>query len=313
MAQLAGVSFHKLGKLHYYPGDGFLLETGSEVLAETERGIEYGEVKILRTVEGSLADFAGPFRITRVATEGDRRTMEARTRLAEEGLQYCQERADALFLPMKLVDAEAAWDGQQLTFYFVAEARVDFRQLVKEVAARFKMRVHLHQVGTRDHARALGGYGPCGRPLCCTTFLRDFAPVSMKMAKDQSLYLNPSKFSGVCGKLMCCLRYEHEVYLEAKDEMPPLGSTVNLASGDRGMVSELNIFKKTVTVVVRSEEFTRSVTVPVEETSAARACGDCGSVGGGCSSGNCASGNCGSTTPPEKPLIPLQRWTRNLA
>lgn len=311
MPLLAGITFRQVGKLHYYPADGFLMEVGTTVVAETEFGQEYGEVKILRTVEGRVSDIPHLYRIVRVATESDKRSMESRHRQAEEGMRYCQERVDALHLPMKLVEAETSWDGQQMTFYFVAESRVDFRQLVKEVAAKLKMRIHLHQVGARDHAKALGGYGPCGRPLCCTTFLRDFAPVSMKMAKDQSLYLNPSKFSGVCGKLMCCLRYEHDIYLESREDMPSVGMTVSLPSGERGAVTEINIFKKTVTVLIRTEELTRSVTVPATDTTVARACGDCGSIGGGCASGNCSSGSCGVSTPPESnptKLIPLEQW-----
>jgi cell fate regulator YaaT (PSP1 superfamily) len=211
------------------------------------------------------------------------------------------------------VEGEASLDGQQITFYFVADTRVDFRQLVKEVASRLRMRVHLHQVGSRDHARALGGYGPCGRPLCCTTFLRDFAPVSMKMAKDQSLYLNPSKFSGVCGKLMCCLRYEHDVYMEARDRLPSPGMTVTLPTGERGVVDDVNILRETVLVVIRTEEETRLLNVPARDVQIARACGDCGSAGGGCG-GSCGSGEgagCNVPAKAEPQVIQLQRWQRN--
>jgi cell fate regulator YaaT (PSP1 superfamily) len=153
MPLLAGITFRQVGKLHYYPADGFLMEVGTCVVAETEFGQEYGEVKILRTVEGRVSDIPHLYRIVRVATESDKRTMETRLKQADEGMRYCQERVDALYLPMKLVEAETSWDGQQMTFYFVAEARVDFRQLVKEVAAKLKMRIHLHQVGARDHAK----------------------------------------------------------------------------------------------------------------------------------------------------------------
>jgi cell fate regulator YaaT (PSP1 superfamily) len=315
MANLAGVTFRKLGKLHYYPADGHTLEVGSRVICETERGQECGEVKILRSVAGSTADIEKTYRLLRLASENDVLTTESRQQQADEAMRQCQERADALFLPMKIVEAEASFDGQQVTFYFVADARVDFRQLVKEVASRLRMRVHLHQVGSRDHARALGGYGPCGRPLCCTTFLRDFAPVSMKMAKDQSLYLNPSKFSGVCGKLMCCLRYEHDVYMEAKDRLPSEGMTVTLPSGERGVIRDVNILKEAVTVVIRTEEDTRIVTVAAAEVTIARACGDCGAAGGGCG-GSCGSGSgAGCNTPakavPTPTYIQLERWQRN--
>jgi cell fate regulator YaaT (PSP1 superfamily) len=213
---------------------------------------------------------------------------------------------------MKVVDSEVSFDGQQVTFYFVADVRVDFRQLVKEVAGKMKMRVHLHQVGSRDHAKALGGYGPCGRPLCCTTFLRDFAPVSMKMAKDQSLYLNPSKFSGVCGKLMCCLRYEHDVYLEARDRLPPVGISVSTPDGERGVITEVNIFKEKVTVMIRDDEGTRILTLPATDVTVARACGDCGSAGGGCGGSCGTSGGCGTPAKVEqKPIALEMRWRQN--
>jgi cell fate regulator YaaT (PSP1 superfamily) len=312
MALLAGVTFRKIGKLHYYAADDLPLEVGSPVVAETENGTECGEVKILREVEGNASDRETPFRLLRIATEKDLRTLDQRQRQAADGLTLCQERADTLRMEMKIVEAEVTLEGHQITFYFVAESRVDFRQLVKEVAAKLRMRVHLHQVGSRDHAKALGGYGPCGRPLCCTTFLREFAPVSMKMAKDQSLYLNPSKFSGVCGKLMCCLRYEHDIYLEAKSRLPSVDTTVTLPSGERGVITEVNIFKETVSVLVRDEEATRTVTLRATEVTIARACGDCGAAGGGCG-GSCGSGGCGTPAKVEAKPIQLERWRRNWA
>lgn len=312
---LAGVTFRKIGKLHYYDARAFQSEiaVGTFVIAETEQGLEGGEIKILRPVQ-SLPPGETPetqFHLVRVASPTDRETLQKRQTEAVEHLRYCQERADALGLPMRVVDCEAALDGQQVTFYFVAEVRVDFRLLVKEVAGKLRMRVHLHQVGSRDHAKALGGYGPCGRPLCCTTFLRDFAPVSMKMAKDQSLYLNPSKFSGVCGKLMCCLRYEHEVYMEAKDRLPPEGVTVALPSGEKGVITEVNIFRETVKVVLRTDDGTRYVTVPAADVTVARACGDCGTAGGGCGSGACGSeGGCGVAAKKEAAFIQLEVRSR---
>ena len=314
MSLLAAISFRKVGKLSYYPADGLGLEVGSRVVAETERGHECGEVKILRDVQGVPEEMESSYRVVRLATDEDLATMEQRLAQAAHALALCQERADAVGLAMTGVDAEIGLAARQVTLYFVADSRVDFRLLVKEVASQLRMRVHLHQVGSRDHARALGGYGPCGRPLCCTTFLRDFAPVSMKMAKDQSLFLNPSKFSGVCGKLMCCLRYEHDVYMEAKDRMPVPGMTVSTPDGERGQVTDVNIFRETVTVFIRSEDISRSVTLKVDEISVARACGDCGSAGGGCG-GSCGSGSgagCGVPAKVEQPLLQLeQRFRRN--
>jgi len=322
-ARLAGVTFRRVGKLHYYPADGLPLDVGAHVVARTERGLEYGEVKILRDVDGDAGDReAGGFRLVRVATDDDGAVAERRGAQAADALTLCQARADRLRLPMKVVEAEAGFEGTQITFYFVADARVDFRELVKELARELRMRVHLHQVGSRDHAKQLGGYGTCGRPLCCTTFLRDFAPVSMKMAKDQSLFLNPSKFSGVCGKLMCCLRYEHDTYLEARDRLPPLGGSVACPDGAKGTVTDVNYLRETVTVQIRDADGTRFVTHPAADLVIARACGDCGSAGGGCGSGGgagCASGGCGvpatagpmaRTTSP--PVITLEhRFRKN--
>ena len=306
---LAAVAFRRVGKLHYYSAEELAVEVGSKVIAQTEHGPEYGEVKILRDVEGKSADAQSPYRLVRLATPDDSETAKHRQEAATESQQWCQNKAAALGLPMKIVEAEVAFDGQQVTFYFIAEARVDFRQLVKDASAHLRMRVFLHQVGTRDHAKALGGYGPCGRPLCCTTFLRDFAPVSMKMAKDQSLYLNPSKFSGVCGKLMCCLKFEHEVYVEANERLPVAGMTVSLPSGERGVISDVNIFRETVAVVVRTDDETRTVTARADEVTVARACGDCGSAGGGCG-GNCATdsgtASCGTKAKTQYQPIALE-------
>lgn len=311
-SMLAGVTFRKIGKLHYYDASALSsqLAVGTMIVAQTEQGLEGGEVKILRSVESLPPDetIENAFRIVRVANTSDKNTLSLRQSEARDHLAFCQARANALNLPMRVVDSEASFDGQQVTFYFVADVRVDFRLLVKEVAAKLKMRVHLHQVGSRDHAKALGGYGPCGRPLCCTTFLRDFAPVSMKMAKDQSLYLNPSKFSGVCGKLMCCLRYEHDVYMEAKDRLPPEGVTVALPSGEKGVITQVNLFRETVTVMVRTDEDTRFVTVPAKDVTVARACGDCGASGGGCGSGACGSeGGCSTPAKVAPTYIQLER------
>jgi cell fate regulator YaaT (PSP1 superfamily) len=324
------VTFRRLGKLHYYAADEFDLAVGDHVIAQTPRGPEFGEVKILRRVSGGPSDRAAPAAsdnndepaadgeggtlcLVRAATPDDARTSALRRDEAQSALALCQEHADRLRLPMKIVEAEIGWEGAQATFYFVADMRVDFRELVKTVARELRMRVHLHQVGSRDHAQQLGGYGPCGRPLCCTTFLRDFAPVSMKMAKDQSLFLNPSKFSGVCGKLMCCLRYEHETYLEARDRLPPLGAFVTTPDGARGVVHDLNFLSETITVVIRDDEGTRYATHPAADLVVARACGDCGSAGGGCG-GGCASGSCGvpAKSGPVAGVIHLeQRWRKN--
>ncbi len=311
MPQLAALTFRKIGKLHYYPVPELPLEVGTHVIAETQRGPEYGEVKILRDVEGEAGDLQRAYRILRIATPDDARVTARRKEQAADGIALCQSRADHLRLPMKVVEAEVAFDASQVTFYFCAETRIDFRELVKQVASQLRMRVHLHQVGSRDHAKALGGYGPCGRPLCCTTFLREFAPVSMKMAKDQSLFLNPSKFSGVCGKLMCCLRYEHDMYLEAKERMPPVGVSVACPDGARGVITEANYLQGTVAVRIYDDGGWRLGTFRADEVQIARACGDCGSAGGGCG-GSCGSGGCGvNAKSAPMPAITLERWRKN--
>ena len=299
---IAGVVFRRLGKMHYYAANGDRpLELGDFVVAETERGIEYGEVKILRTVAGSPNEIPQEYRILRIATDDDKGKAAQQQSAAQNALTDSQRCADELGLSIKFIEAEISFDAQTATFYFVSENRIDFRQLVRDIAAILHVRILLQQVGTRDHAKLLGGYGPCGRPLCCTTFLRDFAPVSMRMARDQSLYLNPTKFSGVCGKLMCCLRYEHDIYTEARERMPAVGMFVQCPDGSRGEIIETDIFKETVTVLIRGEEMRRTK-YKAELVTAARSCGDCGTAGGGCGD-SCAS--CGSGKPKESELLSL--------
>ena len=181
--------------------------------------------------------------VIRLANETDaQQHLDNRTK-AKAASDVCKEQIKSLELPMRLLQTEYSFDATQVTFYFSAETRVDFRELVRLVAAQLRCRVQLHQVGARDQAKMIGGVGPCGLTLCCSTFLTEFAPISMKMAKDQSLFLNPVKFSGVCGKLMCCLRYEHENYVEVKDKLPEIGSLVMTPKG-QGRVIDVNIIKE---------------------------------------------------------------------
>jgi cell fate regulator YaaT (PSP1 superfamily) len=185
--------------------------------------------------------------VLRVATPDDYRRKEANRAREESALEVCRRRIEARGLPMKLISAEYAFDGSQILFYFTAEGRVDFRELVKDLAAALRTRIQLHQIGARDAAKLLGGIGPCGRGLCCATWLTSFEPISMKMAKEQSLFLNPTKFSGVCGKLMCCLRYEYETYREMKSQLPAIGTEVLTARG-KGKVTGHNVLKEMVLV-----------------------------------------------------------------
>ncbi len=252
MPRVVGISFRRVGKVYYFdPGDLDLKE-GDFVIAETARGSEFGEVMI-EPREVPEEELVAPLKkIIREAT-GDDLEREAANREQEvKALEICRQKIQEHNLPMKLIDAEYTFDGSQVTFSFTAESRVDFRELVRDLAGALKTRVQLHQIGVRDQAKLIGGYGPCGRPLCCASFLNSFDPVSMKMAKDQSLFLNPDKFSGVCGKLMCCLRFEHDIYRDAKDHLPAIGTIVNTEHGP-GKVVDVNIISETITLEMEDE------------------------------------------------------------
>lgn len=214
---------------------------------ETSHGEELGSVKI-GPREAPIEDMQSVLNfVLRHAGAEDAAREKENLGKAREALVLCKERIGFYGLSMKLLQAEYSFDASQVTIYFASESRVDFRNLVRDLAAELHVRVQMHQVGARDEAKILGGVGPCGLTLCCATFLTEFAPVSMKMAKDQSLFLNPVKFSGICGKLMCCLRYEHETYVEARSRMPQIGAIVMSPRG-QGKVAELNLLKETVIV-----------------------------------------------------------------
>lgn len=252
MPLVVGVTFRKVGKVYYFdPGD-LQLREGDFVIAETARGIEFGEV-VLEPREVPADELVAPLKkLVRVAT-GDDLEREASNREREKNaFVVCERKIAEHNLPMKLLDAEIAFDGSQITFSFSSDGRVDFRELVKDVAGALRTKVQLHQIGVRDEAKIIGGYGTCGRSLCCATFLSSFEPVSMKMAKDQSLFLNPAKFSGACGKLMCCLRYEHEFYREAQRKFPAVGAIIELDRG-RAKVIDVNVISGTLTVETEDE------------------------------------------------------------
>jgi len=212
MQTVVGVRFKKAGKIYYFdPGD-LPIASGDKCIVETSRGIEYGEV-VVGPKEVPDDEVVQPLKqVIRAATEEDKERAAEQARRAKEAFNIALERIAAHGLPMKLVDAEYTFDDSKLLFYFTADGRVDFRELVKDLAAIFRIRIELRQIGVRDEAKMIGGLGCCGRPLCCATFLGDFAPVSIKMAKEQNLSLNPAKISGICGRLMCCLRFEADVY-----------------------------------------------------------------------------------------------------
>lgn len=247
MPTCVGVAFKRVAKSYWFdPGD---LELGEEerVVVETTRGLELGVVKITPRVVVDEEIQAPLKRVLRRAEAHDLDQERQNRAKAKQALTICVERVKHHELPMKLLSAEYNFDGSQVTVYFSAESRVDFRELVRDVAGTLRCKVQLHQVGARDQAKLIGGVGPCGLTLCCSTFLTEFAPISMKMAKDQSLFLNPVKFSGVCGKLMCCLRYEHETYVEAKKRLPLIGDVVMSPKG-QAKVIDLNLLKETAMV-----------------------------------------------------------------
>ena len=242
MTEIVGVRFKKVGKIYYFDPAGIKFAVGERVVVETSRGVEIGEVAIAnRSVEEN--EVVAPLRpVLRAATKNDLETEKANLDKAKEALKICAERVAKHGLDMQLVDAEYTFDGSKILFYFTSEGRVDFRDLVKDLAGVFKMRIELRQIGVRDEAKMCGGLGICGRPFCCSTFLDDFQPVSIKMAKEQSLSLNPTKISGTCGRLMCCLKYEQDAYEELMKSTPAVESKVITPDGE-GTVVEVNLLR----------------------------------------------------------------------
>ncbi|AGK51813.1 MAG: hypothetical protein K0S25_1038 [Bacillus sp. (in: firmicutes)] len=247
MYDVVGVRFKKAGKIYYFdPGD-LLIEKDDFVIVETVRGVEYGKIVTARKqVEDH--DVVLPLKkVLRLADQKDRLIVEENKQAAKEAYEVCCEKVNEHQLDMKLVDVEYTYDRNKVIFYFTADGRVDFRELVKDLAAIFRTRIELRQIGVRDEAKMLGGIGPCGRMLCCSTFLGDFDPVSIKMAKDQNLSLNPTKISGLCGRLMCCLKYENDEYETAKEQLPDLGEKIRTPLGI-GKVVGLNILERVLQI-----------------------------------------------------------------
>ena len=239
MINIVGVRFKNAGKIYYFDPVDFELEEGMDVVVETARGLEYGTIVVGKKEidEESLVSPLKP--IIRIATEEDTNIYKENKEKAKETFELCLQKIKEHNLTMYLIDCEYTFDRNKLIFYFTAEGRIDFRELVKDLAAIFKTRIELRQIGVRDEAKSIGGLGPCGRSLCCSSWLGDFQPVSIKMAKDQSLSLNPTKISGICGRLFCCLKYEHDVYVEAIEKVPPVGAIVKV-DGNKGKVIETN-------------------------------------------------------------------------
>src|SRR5579859_5615596 len=258
---ITGIRFRPAGRIYYFDPQGQSFNTGQYVIVETVRGIEAGRVVIAskKIAEKDLSDPLKP--VLRLATDDELRMMLSFKSKEKEVLVKCAERVAQHKLPMKLVEAEYTFDGSRLTFYFTAEERVDFRALVRDLAALFRTRIELRQIGARDQAKLQGGLGPCGKSLCCSSWIADFGVISIKMAKEQGLPLNPTKISGVCGRLMCCLAYENENYIEAKQQMPTYGEIVITASGP-GRVVGINVPKDSVEVMLESGA---TVQAPVKE------------------------------------------------
>lgn len=245
--KVVGIRFKKAGKIYFFNPVKLALKVADDVIVETTRGIEYGQV-LLAAQEVTEDQIVPPLKkVLRKVTRADREQLKNNHERVKFAQQVCLEKIALHALPMKLIKVEQTFDGGKITFYFTADGRIDFRELVKDLATVFRTRIELRQIGVRDEAKMLGGLGCCGRELCCASWLADFVPVSIRMAKEQNLSLNPTKISGICGRLMCCLKYENETYEEAKKQFPEIGALLETPGGT-GWVKSCNIFRNTITV-----------------------------------------------------------------
>ena len=254
MTKVVGVRFRNTGKIYYFDPTGFEIEAGAHVIVETARGVEMGNV-IFSPKEVEDEAVVQPLKsIIRIATMADESVMEQNRIKEKEAFQICLEKIAKHKLEMKLVEAEYTFDNNKLLFYFTADGRIDFRELVKDLAAVFRTRIELRQIGVRDETKILGGVGICGRGLCCHTYLTDFVPVSIKMAKEQNLSLNPSKISGVCGRLMCCLKNEQETYEYLNSRLPNIGDFATTPEGYKAVVQSVSVLRQMVKVIVEIDD-----------------------------------------------------------
>ena len=265
MTRVIGVKFRDLGKVYYFDPKEFSIKKGDHVIVETARGNEYGCVSFAqREIEDEKVTL--PLKeVVRVATQEDTQHVEKNRKKEKEAYKICIEKIKKRNLDMKLIDVEIAFDNSRILFYFTADGRVDFRELVKDLAAAFKTRIELRQIGVRDETKLLGGIGICGRALCCHSYLSDFAPVSIKMAKEQGLSLNPTKISGSCGRLMCCLRNEQETYEYLNSKLPTKGEKVDTIDGFHGEVSDINVLRQRVKVLIDDGNEKEIREYPVDE------------------------------------------------
>lgn len=253
MIKVVGIRFQRAGKIYYFDPLDYDLETAMHVIVETARGVEMGTV-LIPPKEVDDDKVVQPLKpVIRIATDDDEKVIEKNKEKEAEAYVICKEKIAKHGLDMKLVAAEYTFDNNKLLFYFTADGRIDFRELVKDLASVFKTRIELRQIGVRDETKIMGGIGICGRSLCCHTFLSEFAPVSIKMAKEQNLSLNPTKISGVCGRLMCCLTNEEETYEMLNSQLPSVGDAVTTKDGLTGVVHSLSVLRRLVKVIVNLE------------------------------------------------------------
>jgi len=257
MIKVVGVRFKKAGKIYYFDPDKKWINEGDFVIVETIRGIEYGQVVVGPKLVKE-EDIIQPLKkVLRIATEEDVNCNKENIEKEKQAFDICVKKIEEHELEMKLVDIEYTFDNNKVIFYFTADGRIDFRELVKDLASIFRTRIELRQIGVRDEAKMIGGLGPCGRPMCCSSFLGEFYPVSIKMAKEQKLSLNPAKISGICSRLMCCLNYEHEVYDENIKYLPEVGDKVSIVGTNRsGVVLDINPLFKTAKIKLQKEDGT---------------------------------------------------------
>lgn len=254
MVKVIGVRFRQAGKIYNFDPLDFKIEVGNHVIVETARGIEYGKV-VQSVQEKNEEDVIMPLKpVIRVATEEDDKIAKQNKDKEKKAFFICKEKIKKHGLEMKLIDIEYTFDNNKVLFYFTADGRIDFRELVKDLASVFKTRIELRQVGVRDETKMLGGIGICGRPLCCSTYLSEFIPVSIKMAKEQNLSLNPTKISGICGRLMCCLKNEQEAYEYLNSNLPNVGETVKTFDGLKGEVKSVNVLRQKVKIVIEQND-----------------------------------------------------------
>ncbi len=250
MVTVVGVRFKKAGKIYYFDPDEIAIKLDERVIVETARGIEFGHV-VVAPKQVREEEIVAPLKkVIRIATHEDIKQHKENKDKEKNAFEVCLKKVEEHGLEMKLIDVEYTFDNNKVIFYFTADGRVDFRELVKDLASIFRTRIELRQIGVRDEAKMIGGLGPCGKTMCCSTFLGDFEPVSIKMAKEQNLSLNPTKISGICGRLMCCLKYEHETYEKIIDKIPEIGSTVKTPKGV-GIVVGANVLLEKIKVKLK--------------------------------------------------------------